>query len=106
VFQENFLDAVWENGSLHQVEIEMLGFTTRFDAEDRQILDYCTARNQGMDAWIDNPPMLHAGLRSLALAKGFETGPENVFQALVATSLDLKSTVGTRKRKRPQYLAS
>jgi len=77
-----------------------------FDVDEQMTLDYCATRNQGIDAWIDDtPPKIHHGAWPNAFHKALETGPNKAFQALVAISSEVKSSIAKRKRKRPDIYA-
>ena len=96
-----FIEAVKQNGSLTKVRAK-LNDRPMFSNDQMRVLDYSFARNRGMDAWINNPTRLHQGAWPNAFCKGWETGPDKVFQALVAASSVIKPS-RKRKRKRPDF---
>jgi len=95
-----FIEAVKQNGSLTKVEAN-LNSRPMFSNDQRRVLDYFFARNRGMDAWVNNPTKLHQGVWPNAFCKGWETGPDKVFQALVAASSAIKPISRKGKRKHP-----
>ena len=94
--------AVKQNGSLTKVRAK-LNDRPMFSDDQMRVLDYCGARNRGMDAWIDYPTSLPQGAWPNAFGKGWETGPDKVFRALVAASPAIQPKVRKRKRKRPDF---
>ena len=97
-----FIAAVKQNGSLTKVRAK-LNLRFMFSDAQMRVLDYCCARNRGMDAWVDNPSRLHQGAWPNAFCRGWETGPGKVFQALVVASPAIQPKGRKRKRKRPDF---
>jgi len=94
------IEAVKQKGSLTNVRAE-LNLRSMFRDDQMRALDYCCARIRGMDAWINNPIRIHQGAWPNAFCKGWETGPDKVFQALVVASSAMKAISLKEKRKRP-----
>jgi len=97
-----FIVAVKQNGSLTRVRAK-LNLRFMFSDDQMRVLDYCCARNRGMDAWVDNPSRLHQGMWPNAFGRGWETGPDKVFQALVVAAPAIQPKSRKRKRKRPDF---
>ena len=96
------IEAVKQNGSLTKVRAK-LNLRPMFSDDQMRVLDYCCARNRGMDAWVDSPTRIHQGAWPNAFCKGWETGPDKVYQALVAASPAIQPKGRKGKRKRADF---
>jgi len=105
-FKQVLIEAVKRNGSLRNIECCWeLTRVSSFDGDEQRALDNCITRNEGMDAVADKSVTLHHGHMPHALVRGWETGPDKVFQAMVAFSPKAVSSKSKRKRKRPDLYA-
>jgi len=101
-FDETEMFAMLKKSStLEHADLTWNYMDTIDEAEEEQ-LKCAWNRNRGMDAWIDKPASMDAGLRPIAFAQGWKSGPDKVFQALVATAPKLvEPIIRSNRRKLP-----